>query len=208
VSYLLNFTYRTVGKDHVTREEILEVAAQIFRQKGFHAASMQEIADAVKLRKASLYYHVSSKQEILHNLMDLAMDYLIERTHAIFIQPTSPQARLQEAIHRYLEALTEYPDLANVLLLEFRSLEPDFQAHHQPRRAQFERLWRDLIQEGIQSGAFRSTDASMAAKILLGSIHWTITWYRPDGPMPIVQIAETYTQLLLNGLLQCPPISP
>lgn len=188
----------------MTREEILEVAAQIFRQKGFHAASMQEIADAVNLRKASLYHHVSSKQEILLDLMDLAMDYLIERTHAIFIQPTSPQARLQEAIHRYLKALTDYPDLANVLLLEFRSLEPDFQNHHQPRRDQFERLWRGLIQEGIDSGDFRPMEASMASKILLGSIHWAITWYRTDGPMTLEQIAETYCALFLNGFLTDP----
>lgn len=188
----------------MTREEILEVAAQIFRQKGFHAASMQEIADAVNLRKASLYHHVSSKQEILLDLMDLAMDYLIERTHAIFIQPTSPQARLQEAIHRYLKALTDYPDLANVLLLEFRSLEPDFQKRHQPRRDQFERLWRGLIQEGIDSGEFRSMEASMASKILLGSLHWAITWYRPDGPMTLEQIAQTYCNLFLNGFLTEP----
>lgn len=188
----------------MTREEILEVAAQIFRQKGFHAASMQEIADAVNLRKASLYHHVSSKQEILLELMDLAMDYLIERTHAIFIQPTSPQARLQEAIHRYLKALTDYPDLANVLLLEFRSLEPDFQNRHEPRRDQFEKLWRGLIQEGINSGEFRPVEASMASKILLGSIHWAITWYRPDGSMTLEQIAQTYCHLFLNGLLTDP----
>ncbi|NUM45327.1 MAG: TetR/AcrR family transcriptional regulator [Anaerolineales bacterium] len=185
----------------MTREEILEVAAQIFRQKGFHAASMQEIADAVNLRKASLYHHVSSKQEILMDLMDLAMDYLIERTHAIFVQPTLPQERLQEAIHQYLKALTDYPDLANVLLLEFRSLEPDFQERHQPRRNQFERLWRGLIQEGIDAGHFTSTNASIATKALLGSMHWAITWYRADGAQTLEQIAETYTALFLNGVM-------
>lgn len=185
----------------MTREEILEVAAQIFHQKGFHAASMQEIADAVNLRKASLYHHVSSKQEILLELVNLAMDHLIERTQAIFIQPTPPQVRLREAIHRYLKAITDYPDLANVLLLEYRSLEPDFQQHHQPRRDQFERLWRGLIQEGIDSGDFHGMDPSIASKILLGSIQWAITWYRPDGPMTIEQIAETYTDVLFNGFL-------
>lgn len=192
----------------MTREEILEVAAQIFRQKGFHAASMQEIADAVNLRKASLYHHVSSKQEMLLELMDLAMDYLIERTQVIFLQPTSPQARLEEAIHRYLKALTDYPDLANVLLLEYRSLEPELQARHQPRRDQFERLWRVLIQEGMDGGFFNVIDASIATKILLGSIHWTITWYRPDGPMSIEQIAEMYANLLLKGFLVCNSPTP
>jgi TetR/AcrR family transcriptional regulator, cholesterol catabolism regulator len=185
----------------MTREEILEVAAQIFHQKGFHAASMQEIADAVNLRKASLYHHISSKQEILIDLLDMAMDYLIERTQAIFEQATPPQDRLCEAIHRYLQALTDYPDLANVLLIEYRSLEPALRERHQPRRDQFERLWRVLIQEGIDAGHFNPTDASIAAKALLGSIHWAVTWYRADGPLPIEQISKTYSALLLNGLL-------
>ncbi|HLF91269.1 MAG TPA: TetR/AcrR family transcriptional regulator [Anaerolineales bacterium] len=185
----------------MTREEILEVAAQIFRQKGFHAASMQEIADAVNLRKASLYHHISSKQEILLDLLDMAMDYLIERTQAIFGQASPPQDRLREAIHRYLQALTDYPDLANVLLIEYRSLEPDLKLRHQPRRDQFEKLWRGLIQEGIDTGLFQLTDASVAAKALLGSMHWVITWYHEDGPRTIQQIATIYSDLLLNGFL-------
>lgn len=185
----------------MTREEILEVAAQIFRQKGFHAASMQEIADAVNLRKASLYHHISSKQEILLDLLDMAMDYLIERTQAIFEQSSPPQDRLCEAIHRYLEALTDYPDLANVLLLEYRSLEPELHERHQPRRDQFEKLWRVLIQEGMDAGQFNPGDASMAAKVLLGSMHWAITWYKDGGPLTIQQIASTYSEVLLKGLL-------
>jgi len=185
----------------MTRDEILEVAAQIIRQKGFHAASMQEIADAVNLRKASLYHHVSSKQEILFELRDLAMHYLIERTQAIFIQDSPPEDRLQEAIRCYLKALGELPNLSNILLLEYRSLEPEFQERHRPRRDQFEQLWRGLILEGINAGHFNAIDATIATKILLGSIHWSITWYREGGILNIEQIAEIYSSLLLKGLM-------
>ncbi|MGB9586500.1 MAG: TetR/AcrR family transcriptional regulator, partial [Anaerolineales bacterium] len=61
----------------MTRDDILDAAAQIFRQKGYHAASMQDIANAVQLQKASLYYHVNSKQEILLMILDRALDILI-----------------------------------------------------------------------------------------------------------------------------------
>ena len=67
----------------MTRDEILEAAAQIFREKGFHAASMQDIAEAVNLQKASLYHHVASKQEILLALLDRALDLLIERMQQV-----------------------------------------------------------------------------------------------------------------------------
>ncbi len=67
----------------MTRQDILDAAAQIFRQKGFHGASMNDIADAVHLRKASLYHHVSSKQEILLGILDQALEMLLERISAI-----------------------------------------------------------------------------------------------------------------------------
>ena len=63
----------------MTREDILEAAAQVFRQKGFHGASMSDIAAAVSLQKASLYHHVSSKQEILLELLERALELLLER---------------------------------------------------------------------------------------------------------------------------------
>jgi AcrR family transcriptional regulator len=185
----------------MTRDQILEVAAQIFREKGFHAASMQEIADAVNLRKASLYHHVSSKQEILLELLNQAMDSLIESTQNLFSQNKSPEDRLTEAIHEYLGALVTHPDLANVLLLEFRSLDLELQEKHKPRRDHFEKLWRGLIQEGIEKGVFRPMDASIATKILFGSMHWAITWFRQDGALDIGQISVVYSNLLLRGLI-------
>ena len=73
----------------MTREDILEAAAQVFRQKGFHGASMNDIADAVDLKKASLYHHVTSKQEILFELLDRALQLLLERISAITVQNIS-----------------------------------------------------------------------------------------------------------------------
>lgn len=188
----------------MTRDQILEVAAQIFRQKGFHAASMQQIADAVHLRKASLYHHVSSKQELLLELLNQAMDLLIEKTSLIFSQPASPADRLHQAIRHYVRALIEHPDLANVLLLEYRSLDPDLRTMHQPRRDQFEGLWRGLIQEGLDAGVFQQTDASICTKAILGSLHWTLIWYREDGPLSVEQIASILADHHLHGLLACP----
>ena len=80
----------------MTRDEILEAAAQIFSQKGFHAASMQDIAQAVNLRKASLYHHVNNKQEILVAILDQALDLLIERMTEVMegrFRPTRNCAR-------------------------------------------------------------------------------------------------------------------
>ncbi len=184
----------------MNRAQILEASAQIIRQKGFHAASMQDIANAVNLQKASLYHHFSSKQEILLELLDQALDLLSERVSASLSQDIPVDEKLRQAMRIYLGSMAEHADLAAVLLLEHRSLDPEYHERHIPRRDRFERLWRDLIQEGVESGVFEDTDPSMTARALLGVMNWTITWYSPDGLLSIGQISDHFAGLFLDGL--------
>jgi AcrR family transcriptional regulator len=185
----------------MTRDEILDAAAQIFSQKGFHAASMKDIAQAVNLQKGSLYYHVTSKQDILLALLDRALDLLIEHIETVVRQPLAPPEKLRRAMEAYLSTMLEHRDLAAVLLLEHRSLEPELHDRHIPRRDRFERLWRDLVQEGLDQGVFCCVDPALASRALLGVMNWTITWYRPDGSLTPDAIAEQFSNLFLRGLL-------
>ena len=89
----------------MTKQEILEAAAQIISEKGFHAASMADIAEAVDLRKASLYHHIASKQEILVELLDQALDLLIERITAVVEQDLPPKEKFKLAMREYLDVL-------------------------------------------------------------------------------------------------------
>lgn len=185
----------------ITREQILEAAAQIFREKGFHAASMSDIAQAVNLQKGSLYHHISSKQEILVEILDKALDMLIDGMQLVMDESVPSDEKLRIAIESYLDALTRRPDLAAVLLLEHRSLEPPYRKQHIPQRDRFENLWRQIIDEGVHQGVFSVQDPSLAVKSLLGVINWTIMWYRPDGALSPVQIASRSADIFLNGLL-------
>ena len=184
----------------VTREDILAVAAQIFRRKGFHATSMQDIARAVHLQKASLYHHVSSKQEILLALLDRALDLLIASMQEVVSQPLSPEEKLRQAIRAYTTTLAEHRDLAAVLLLEFRFLDPDLKARHIRRRDEFERLWREVVKEGVRTGDFQVDDVALAVRAILGMVNWLVMWYRPDGPLPTEVIAHQFAELALEGL--------
>jgi len=184
----------------MTRKEILDASAQIFSQKGYHGTSMQDIAGAVNLQKASLYHHVSSKQEILFELLNRGLYLLTDKVeHSIDIT-CSPDANLREAIAAYLTALTEHQDVTSVLLLEYRSLEPQYLKRHIIERDRFEQLWRNLIESGVQEKIFSCDDPSMAARALLGVMNWTVTWFRSDGPMSAGDIADQITDLYLLGL--------
>jgi AcrR family transcriptional regulator len=186
----------------MSRDEILEAAAQIFRQKGFHAASMQDIAQAVNLQKPSLYHHVTSKQEILLALLDQALDLLIAQMEEVMCQPLPADEKLRQGMQVYLETMLENSDLAAVLLLEHRSLEPQYHARHIPRRDRFEQLWREMVQDGLDQGVFDRVEPALTSRALLGVMNWTITWYRPDGSLTPDDLAQRYADLFLRGLLE------
>ncbi|MBT3338787.1 MAG: TetR/AcrR family transcriptional regulator [Anaerolineae bacterium] len=185
----------------MTKNQILDAAAQIFRLKGYHATSMSDIAGAVNLQKASLYHHVSSKQEILLELLDQALELLTEQISGIVGDDNlSPDQKLRQMMHAYLKALTDHVDLASVLLMEHRSLDPKLHARHIPNRDRFEALWREVIEEGMQSGVFCCAETDLTARNLLGAMNWTITWFNPKGALSINDIADQITNLFLDGL--------
>lgn len=185
----------------MTKDGIIQVAAKIFSEKGYHATSMQDIAEAVNLQKASLYHHFSSKQEILAEILDQALDLINNRLESVLVQPLSADQKLRQAMISYFQTIAEYQNLSAVLLLEMRSLEPDLKNRQAPRREKFERLWKELIIEGRQQGVFCEIDPSITGKAILGVMNWTVTWYRSDGARSAPEIANLYADLFLKGLL-------
>ena len=186
----------------MTRDDILDAAAQVIRQKGFHGASMSDIATAVNLQKASLYHHVSSKQEILLDLLERALQMLTERISMIATSDASADEKLRQMIKVYLQSLEENSDLSSVLLFEHRSLDKKSHARHIPHRDKFEGLWRDVLNEGVRAGLFACSDTGLAVRGLMGIMNWTLTWYDPEGPKSIEEIADQYADLLFKGLLK------
>jgi TetR/AcrR family transcriptional regulator, cholesterol catabolism regulator len=182
------------------KEYILLSAAQVFREKGFHGASMADIAEAADLQKASLYHHFSSKQEILLQLLDRALELVTAQMEAVMIQDLPADRKLRLAIREYLCALAERGDLVSVLLLEYRSLEPKYYSRHIPHRDQFEAMWRSLIGSGVESGLFVCDDIPLAVRGLMGMMNWAITWYRQDGPSSLDDIAENFSDIFLKGI--------
>jgi AcrR family transcriptional regulator len=187
------------------RTDIIQAAAQIFREKGYHGTSMQDIADAVHLQKASLYYHVSSKQEILLTILDQALDLLIADMSAVMAEEIPVEEKLRRAVQVYVQRLTRDADLAAVLLLEHRSLNGKARQRHIQRRDRYEDLWRSLIKDGIERGVFHAKDERLAVFALLGVLNWTVTWYREDGQYTSSELADFFSSLMLDGLAAGPP---
>jgi TetR/AcrR family transcriptional regulator, cholesterol catabolism regulator len=184
----------------VNRDQILDSAAQIFCEKGYHGASMADIAQAVGLQKATLYHHFSSKQEILAELLDSALTLVTKNLAQVVKEDLPVEAKLRQAIRDYLQVICEKGNLSSVLIMEYRSLEKDLYQDHVRNRDRFEKMWRDLVQQGVDSGQFRSENVPMTIWALLGVMNWTINWYRPGGRLTSEDIADQFTGLFLEGI--------
>lgn len=185
----------------MSKQQILEAAAQIFSIKGYHATSMQDIADTVELKKASLYYHIENKQQVLIEILDQALDMVIDEVELATSGDIPIPEKLRRAMEIYLQTLTKNREIAAVLLLEYRSLDSEKSFDHMKRRDRFESLWRGLIQAGVEKKLLTCPDPAQAARALLGMLNWTITWYNPQGKLSPAEIANQYADLLLLGLL-------
>src|SRR5258706_10221502 len=159
----------------MSKEAILESAAQVIRQKGFHGASMADIAEAVQLQKASLYHHFGSKQEILLELLDRALEMLTRRMAQVLALDVPAEEKLRLAMRAYLHALSEQGDLVSVLLLEHRSLDPEFHARHIPNRDRFEKMWRVFVLPGGENRRFSRGRISPTGRGGVGGVETAIT---------------------------------
>jgi AcrR family transcriptional regulator len=184
------------GKD----EEIFSEAVRIFKQKGYHATSMRNIADAVGLQKGSLYHYISSKEELLFKIFERGTGALTRRLEEIIASADSPTEKLHRAIEAHLIQLCDQLDIFTVYLTEQRTL---VGRHHTKVRAEGERharLLEQIIQQGIASGDFRAVDSKMTAHAILGMCNWLYQWYSPSGRLTPQEIAEIFSDLIIHGL--------
>ncbi|OGO40713.1 MAG: hypothetical protein A2Z03_02935 [Chloroflexi bacterium RBG_16_56_8] len=181
-------------------EKIFAEAVRIFRQKGYHAASMQDIADAVGLQKGSLYHYISSKEELLFKIFERSTGAQTQRLQEIIASEDPPVEKLRRAIEAHVTALCEHLDIYTVYLSERRTLAGKTQAQVRKEAERHARLLEEIIQEGITRRDFRAVDSKIAAHAILGMCNWLYQWYSPDGRLTSQAIAEIFADLAIGGL--------
>ncbi|MBS1251626.1 MAG: HTH-type transcriptional repressor KstR2 [Anaerolineales bacterium] len=182
-------------------DEIFDAAASLFKEKGFHATSMQAIADAVGMQKGSLYYHISSKEELLFRISYAAISAITEQLEAIAAAPLTPSEKLRAAVENHVETLCARLDLMTVFLKESHTLTAEQQAQILAYRRHYEELLRDILHQGIEAGELRPVDVGAVTNGLLGMLNWMHYWYRPDGRLTPEEIADVFADFALRGLL-------
>ncbi|MEO8272999.1 MAG: TetR/AcrR family transcriptional regulator [Chloroflexota bacterium] len=185
------------------RQAIEEVASDLFREHGYAGTSIRDIARALSVQGASLYAHVTSKEDVLWAIVDRAATRFEGAADAAEAaadarHPGDPAEALAAIIRSHVEVLTGDVDEASVFVNEWRALDPVHRASILDRRDRYQERYRRHIEQGIAVGAFAMTDPSIAATTILSALNGISAWYDPAGRLPADRIADHLVELSLR----------
>lgn len=187
------------------RQAIEDVASDLFRERGYAATSIRDIARALSVQGASLYSHVTSKEDVLWAIVDRAagrFERAADRAEqdAEARRPGDPEEAIAALVRAHVGVLTAHVDEAGVFVNEWRALGPERRSQVLDRRDAYQRRFRRHIEAGIAVGAFGMTDPSIAASSILSALNGIATWYDPAGRLPADRIADHLVDLVLRML--------
>jgi AcrR family transcriptional regulator len=181
------------------RIEILKSAAAAFRRRGYHGASVDEIASALEMTKGNLYYYFKNKEEILFACHEYSLDKLLALMAEVQSETSSPETKLRRLVLALIHLILD--DLhGTALTLDPEALSPAPLKRIVAKRDEFDHGIRAIIQEGIDQGAFRAGDPKMIEFAMMGAVNWIAKWFDPAGEMTSNQIGDAFADYLVGGL--------
>lgn len=186
-----------------SRQEILRTAARLYQQRGYDATSMNDVAAALKLSKGGLYHHFQSKDEILFEIMNHAMEITQERVIDPVRSIADPEQRLRALIRLHIEVVLSPRDREiTVMLHENHPLPPNLRKRINTRKKEYIHFVENLMAEVQRTRQSKgSVSPRAAAFALLGMINWIYQWYKPEGALQATNLIPQFTQLVLGGIL-------
>jgi AcrR family transcriptional regulator len=183
------------------RQEIIDAAAAIFKEKGYAGTSIQDVADAVDILKGSLYYYIKSKDDLLFEVVqEVHRGGLANLEKGKEIEGSALE-RIRSFVVRHMTYNARNLVKMTVFFHDFRSLGPERQAMIVEERDLYDQYLRGMIVAGQKEGCVRSdVDPRMAAFSILGSMNWMYQWYRPDGSKPIEEIAAEFAEMAVDSV--------
>lgn len=180
---------------------ILETAARLICEKGYEAASIQDIADAAGLTKAGLYHHIRSKEHLLLEIQNYGMDVFEEQVLAQVIPIADPLERLRVCMDKNILLVTQgWSKEVTIILHEHATLRGEARAQINARKKRYVRFLESSFVEAIRSGQIRHVNPKVAAFAFLGMVLWIYKWFRPDGPISAEQLSAEMRELFFGGL--------
>jgi AcrR family transcriptional regulator len=184
------------------KEQIFRTAAELFREKGYVASSMRDLAQKLGIEAASLYSHIRSKEEILHNIcFDMAAEFRKSLEEVEKQKNLTASEKLRRGIIGHVQVMARDLTASAVFMNEHRHLSQPFLRDFLLLRINYINRFKAIIEDGVNSGEFKSTiDKKLAVMTLFSSFNWMPQWYDPEGAVDPVELGRQLTDMLVNGL--------
>lgn len=183
------------------RAQILEKAAHLFCIKGYDSTSMSDIADAVGITKAGLYYFVEGKEHLLYLITDYGLDLLDETVVKPLEGIEEPLELLRQLIRYHVHMLIHRPREVTIILHERTGLTGEYREKVLQRKKAYIELVRNILIQLKEQGIARDIDPTAATFFLLGSMNWIYQWHKEDGRLTEEDLVRNLTQLFSKGFL-------
>ncbi len=183
----------------VKRDAVLRAAASLFNEFGYHATSLEMVAERLRVTKPTLYYYIQSKEEILFECVRLGLELLRSAIARAAASGGTAVDKLNAAMQEYAMIVTRDFGMCLIRVGE----DPLAAAGRKKLRrlkAEVDHEFRALIEQGIAEGLLAPCDAKLAAFTLAGALSWIGRWYDPRGPLSAEAVARDSIVLLMNGL--------
>jgi AcrR family transcriptional regulator len=182
------------------KAEIHRAACRLFRERGFAATSVREIAERVGLLGGSLSAHMAGKDELLWEILDAAAERFFAAIRPIVAADRQAMQKLRAAIVAHVGVITSDLDAAAVYTFEWRHLPAERRSAFTARRDEYERLFRGLVEQAMRERYIAASSAASATLFILSALNWVSVWYRPDGPMSGEDVGTMLADYLFEGL--------
>ncbi len=183
------------------KEQVIRKAAELFREKGYAASSMRDLAQKLGIEAASLYSHIKSKEEILQHLcFDMATEF-IKSLNAVETQPVSASEKLALGIVGHIQVMAKDLIASAVFMNEHRHLSQPYLREFLLLRINYINRFKSIIEQGVKNGEFKATiDKKLAVMTLFSSLNWMPLWYDPSSAIDPTELGKQLADMLVNGL--------
>lgn len=185
---------------HERRTSIVDTAAELFAERGYHATGTAELCEAVGLGKGSLYYYVESKENLLYLIHERVMNQVLGLATRIADLDEPAAERLRKLGREQISVIATYPDHVWVFLHEHKALTGERAEQFTASRRQYEHCIERILAEGVKSGEFAIADVRIAALAWLGMHNYTYLWFEPSKRLTVERLAADYYEFFLNGI--------
>lgn len=187
-------------KNGTKKEVIIEKASRLFREKGFGAASMRDLAEHVGVEAASLYNHIQSKSEILQTICFRVANEFMTNLEKVESSPQSTLKKMEDVIRRHIRMMLEQYEFIYIADHEWRHLPEPYLANFLSQRRSYRKRLGNLIEEGIQKGEMKNIDSYVAVLTILSAISGIDSWQRSRKTTSAEDLESNMVKYLIEGL--------